>query len=452
LDDDGNSLNDGPWNKAEKELYLDAVRLHGHDTARIVAHVGSKTLVAVRAFWGRQRKRLGLDKLVEEHAARNGGVVVRDDTMMEGLGVGGSGIKRTAAAAALPVDPLHPSKRVFELQAGGASQHHVGRGASGLVGLTQAEAIQRAMQQDWATVAAEAGLPAGTAAAAKAKAQAMAAVQGGAHMPSHTYLSMTAIAASLGVSSVGGQTPSGNTSHLSQMQQAMAAVMQRQQGGPMQPPPTSSAAAGLHPPLGGADGELAQYRVATSSLPSHSHSMQVRKSNSPSSVGFDSRIALGSLLLARFADFALGFGGQSQSLLGGAAAAHQHHAHHSQHQHQQPAAYGLTAYRNALNTSAAPSSAFTSFRQKLVTAAGGGGGSHPGSPHPGSPHRPSSLLAVKADGADAVLGGKPLMHATGSGGGGAPSTTAFAPIEHGKPVREGERARERETAVEGGVV
>eukprot|EP00959_Pyramimonas_sp_CCMP1952_P342204 7169468-Pyramimonas_sp.AAC.1 len=64
-------INEGPWTPKEKELYLEAVRLHGRDFVRIKEHVGSKTLVAVRAFWGRQRKRLSLDKLVEEHT--NGG-------------------------------------------------------------------------------------------------------------------------------------------------------------------------------------------------------------------------------------------------------------------------------------------------------------------------------------------------------------------------------------------
>mmetsp|Transcript_37529 Transcript_37529/g.71923 ORF Transcript_37529/g.71923 Transcript_37529/m.71923 type:complete len:994 (+) Transcript_37529:52-3033(+) len=70
-------MNEGPWTKQEKELYMDAVRLHGRDAPKIAAHVGSKTLVAVRAFWGRQRKRLGLDKLVEEHQRQmeSGGVI-----------------------------------------------------------------------------------------------------------------------------------------------------------------------------------------------------------------------------------------------------------------------------------------------------------------------------------------------------------------------------------------
>lgn len=40
-------MNEGPWTKQEKELYMDAVRLHGRDAPKIAAHVGSKTLVAV---------------------------------------------------------------------------------------------------------------------------------------------------------------------------------------------------------------------------------------------------------------------------------------------------------------------------------------------------------------------------------------------------------------------
>ena len=49
----------------EKELYLEALRLYGRDFVLIKEHVKSKSLVAVRAYWGRQRKRLALDKLVE---------------------------------------------------------------------------------------------------------------------------------------------------------------------------------------------------------------------------------------------------------------------------------------------------------------------------------------------------------------------------------------------------
>ena len=39
--------------------------------------------VAVRAFWGRQRKRLGLDKLVEEHQRGVDGLPPMDDAEAE---------------------------------------------------------------------------------------------------------------------------------------------------------------------------------------------------------------------------------------------------------------------------------------------------------------------------------------------------------------------------------
>ncbi|KAK3240480.1 hypothetical protein CYMTET_49684 [Cymbomonas tetramitiformis] len=58
------------WSQAEKAKYLEAVRRHGRNYESIAKFVGSKSADAVKAFWGRQRKRLNLDKLVSQHEER----------------------------------------------------------------------------------------------------------------------------------------------------------------------------------------------------------------------------------------------------------------------------------------------------------------------------------------------------------------------------------------------
>ena len=57
------------WSEAEQKLLVEAVKEVGKDVKAIAAKMGNKTQAAIKAFWAKNKKRLGLESLVEVYNA-----------------------------------------------------------------------------------------------------------------------------------------------------------------------------------------------------------------------------------------------------------------------------------------------------------------------------------------------------------------------------------------------
>src|ERR1700737_1819365 len=58
---------DTQWTDRERELFTDAVLSFGKDFQKIAEHVGSKSLDQCKSFFSKTRKRLGLQRLVDQY-------------------------------------------------------------------------------------------------------------------------------------------------------------------------------------------------------------------------------------------------------------------------------------------------------------------------------------------------------------------------------------------------
>ena len=57
------------WSEAEQKLLVEAVKEAGKDVKAIAAKMGNKSQAAIKAFWAKNKKRLGLESLVEVYNA-----------------------------------------------------------------------------------------------------------------------------------------------------------------------------------------------------------------------------------------------------------------------------------------------------------------------------------------------------------------------------------------------
>jgi len=113
------------WTEADQVAFLEAFREFGKDWKAIAAHVKTKTETACKSFFGKQRKRMGLDKLAPEHgsarirhgagdrpaAADDGATASAMDEAADGL-VEGSGVR-----AGRSVSQNMESQAAYELAA-----------------------------------------------------------------------------------------------------------------------------------------------------------------------------------------------------------------------------------------------------------------------------------------------------------------------------------------------
>ena len=64
----------GGWTPKEKSRFLAALAEHGKDWKSVAAAVSTKSQNAVRGYFSKQKVKLGLEKIVEEHAKKKGAV------------------------------------------------------------------------------------------------------------------------------------------------------------------------------------------------------------------------------------------------------------------------------------------------------------------------------------------------------------------------------------------
>ena len=65
-------MGESSWSDQERSQFLAALAAHGKNFKAVTAAVPSKSQAAVKGFFGKHKKTLGLDKIIADHAAREG--------------------------------------------------------------------------------------------------------------------------------------------------------------------------------------------------------------------------------------------------------------------------------------------------------------------------------------------------------------------------------------------
>ena len=89
------------WTAPEKKAFLAALAEHGKDFKAIANAVGSKSQTAAKAYFGKHKKSLGLEKIVKDHATAKAKEDKRKETK-KGTGKGAAAKEEPAEKPATP--------------------------------------------------------------------------------------------------------------------------------------------------------------------------------------------------------------------------------------------------------------------------------------------------------------------------------------------------------------